>query len=119
MGTFCMWYVPVKCFLGRLGTNKWHFVPTTFLVATNRYLFVPDGRLITWKPRKDLLRGGGKDYFVFVSFANVHHVHYLLNWNGFVCVDREGWVVVILQQFLQAGFHLIYPYWGFVAVYME
>lgn len=38
-------------------------------------------------PERNLLRGGGKDYFVFVSFANVHHVHYLLYWNGFVCVD--------------------------------
>lgn len=41
VGTFCVWYVPVKCFLGRLGTNRCHFVPTTLLSGTNRCLFVP------------------------------------------------------------------------------
>ena len=44
VGTFCMWYVPVKCFLGRLGTNKWHFVPgESFLRCrgTNKWHFVP------------------------------------------------------------------------------
>ena len=144
VGTFCVLYVPAKCFLGWLGTNRCHFVPAILLVGTNRCLFVPvvplvlvgpwclwcpsartargvsgarrpvlpvvslvpvgpycpwcpwvpttrkepsPGRLITRKPEWNLLRGGGKDYFVFVSFANVHHVHYLLNWNGFVCVD--------------------------------
>ena len=44
VGTFCMWYVPVKCFLGRLGTNKWHFVPGESFFGcrgTNKCHFVP------------------------------------------------------------------------------
>lgn len=50
VGTFCVWYVPVKCFLGRLGTNRCHFVPTTLLAGTNRCLFVPVVSLVPVGP---------------------------------------------------------------------
>ena len=43
VGTFCVLYVPAKCFLGWLGTNRCHFVPAILLVGTNRCLFVPEG----------------------------------------------------------------------------
>ena len=41
VGTFCVLYVPAKCFLGWLGTNRCHFVPAILLAGTNRCLFVP------------------------------------------------------------------------------
>ena len=41
VGTFCVLYVPAKCFLGWLGTNRCLFVPAILLAGTNRCLFVP------------------------------------------------------------------------------
>ena len=44
VGTFCMWYVPVKCFLGCRGTKRWHFVPGGSFWrcrGTNKCHFVP------------------------------------------------------------------------------
>ena len=58
VGTFCVLYVPAKCFLGWLGTNRCRFVPAILLAGTNRCLFVPEGEVDNPEARKERTYSG-------------------------------------------------------------